>query len=118
MSVPHLDTRFVNGEKSLLFGPFAGFSPKFLKNGSYLDLVKSVKPNNMITMLSAGVKEFNLTKYLVSQLMLSNEERINDLRVFLPEAKDEDWEVITAGQRVQVIKDTDKSKVNYNLVRK
>ena len=64
----------------------------------------------MITMLSAGVKEFNLTKYLVSQLMLSNEERINDLRVFLPEAKDEDWEVITAGQRVQVIKDTDKSK--------
>ncbi|MDU6028080.1 MAG: malate dehydrogenase (quinone) [Staphylococcus epidermidis] len=110
MSVPHLDTRFVNGEKSLLFGPFAGFSPKFLKNGSYLDLVKSVKPNNMITMLSAGVKEFNLTKYLVSQLMLSNEERINDLRVFLPEAKDEDWEVITAGQRVQVIKDTDKSK--------
>ena len=83
---------------------------KILKNGSYLDLVKSVKPNNMITMLSAGVKEFNLTKYLVSQLMLSNEERINDLRVFLPEAKDEDWEVITAGQRVQVIKDTDKSK--------
>ena len=88
MSVPHLDTRFVNGEKSLLFGPFRVFA-KILKNGSYLDLVKSVKPNNMITMLSAGVKEFNLTKYLVSQLMLSNEERINDLRVFLPEAKDE-----------------------------
>ena len=73
MSVPHLDTRFVNGERSLLFGPFAGFSPKFLKTGSYLDLIKSVKPNNIVTMLSAGVKEFNLTKYLVSQLMLSNE---------------------------------------------
>mgnify|MGYP001071887691 FL=1 len=110
MSVPHLDTRFVNGERSLLFGPFAGFSPKFLKTGSYLDLIKSVKPNNIVTMLSAGVKEFNLTKYLVSQLMLSNEERVDDLRVFFPEAKDEDWEVITAGQRVQVIKDTDKSK--------
>ena len=66
-------------------------------------------------MLSAGVKEFNLTKYLVSQLMLSNEERVDDLRVFLPEAKDEDWEVITAGQRVQVIKDTDKSKGNLQF---
>ena len=115
MSVPHLDTRFVNGERSLLFGPFAGFSPKFLKTGSYLDLIKSVKPNNIVTMLSAGVKEFNLTKYLVSQLMLSNEEHIDDLRVFFPEAKDEDWEVITAGQRVQVIKDTDKSKGNLQF---
>lgn len=115
MSVPHLDTRFVNGERSLLFGPFAGFSPKFLKTGSYLDLIKSVKPNNIVTMLSAGVKEFNLTKYLVSQLMLSNEERIDDLRVFFPEAKDEYWEVITAGQRVQVIKDTDKSKGNLQF---
>lgn len=115
MSVPHLDTRFVNGERSLLFGPFAGFSPKFLKTGSYLDLIKSVKPNNIVTMLSAGVKEFNLTKYLISQLMLSNEERVDDLRVFFPEAKDEDWEVITAGQRVQVIKDTDKSKGNLQF---
>ncbi|MEK4860879.1 malate dehydrogenase (quinone) [Staphylococcus sp. FSL W8-0774] len=115
MSVPHLDTRFVNGERSLLFGPFAGFSPKFLKTGSYLDLIKSVKPNNIVTMLTAGVKEFDLTKYLVSQLMLSNEERIDDLRVFLPNAKDEDWEVITAGQRVQVIKDTKDSKGNLQF---
>ena len=115
MSVPHLDTRFVNGERSLLFGPFAGFSPKFLKTGSYLDLIKSVKPNNIITMLSAGVKEFDLTKYLVSQLMLSNEERVDDLRVFLPNAKDEDWEVITAGQRVQVIKDTKDAKGNLQF---
>ena len=87
MSVPHLDTRFVNGEKIITIWTFCRVFAKILKNGSYLDLVKSVKPNNMITMLSAGVKEFNLTKYLVSQLMLSNEERINDLRVFLPEAK-------------------------------
>ena len=115
MSVPHLDTRFVNGERSLLFGPFAGFSPKFLKTGSYLDLIKSVKPNNIVTMLSAVVIEFNLNKYLVSLLLLSNEERIDDLRVFFPEAKDEDWEVITAGQRVQVIKDTDKSKGNLQF---
>lgn len=115
MSVPHLDTRFVNGKRSLLFGPFAGFSPKFLKTGSYLDLVKSVKPNNIVTMLSAGVKEFDLTKYLVSQLMLSNDERMDDLRVFFPNAKNEDWEVIKAGQRVQVIKDTKDAKGNLQF---
>lgn len=81
MSVPHLDTRFVNGERALLFGPFAGFSPKFLKTGSNLDLIRSVKPNNLLTMLSAGVKEIDLTKYLVSQLMLKHEDRMNDLRI-------------------------------------
>lgn len=105
MSVPHLDTRYIDGERSLLFGPFAGFSPKFLKTGSYLDLFKSIKPNNLTTMLAAGVKEIDLTKYLVSQLLLSNEERMDDLRKFVPEAKDEDWKVVVAGQRVQVIKD-------------
>ena len=115
MSVPHLDTRFVNGEQSLLFGPFAGFSPKFLKTGSNLDLIRSVKPNNIVTMLTAGVKEFNLTKYLVSQLMLSHKDRMNDLRIFLPNARDEDWEVVIAGQRVQVIKDTEDSKGNLQF---
>lgn len=115
MSVPHLDTRFVNGERALLFGPFAGFSPKFLKTGSNLDLIRSVKPNNLLTMLSAGVKEIDLTKYLVSQLMLKHEDRMNDLRVFVPNAKDEDWEVIVAGQRVQVIKDTEDSKGNLQF---
>ena len=69
-------------ENALLFGPFAGFSPKFLKTGSNLDLIRSVKPNNIVTMLTAGVKEFNLTKYLVSQLMLSHKDRMNDLRIF------------------------------------
>ncbi|MBO1198678.1 malate dehydrogenase (quinone) [Staphylococcus simiae] len=115
MSVPHLDTRFVDGERSLLFGPFAGFSPKFLKTGSYLDLIKSVKPNNIVTMLSAGIKEMSLTKYLISQLMLSNDERMDDLRVFFPNARNEDWEVITAGQRVQVIKDTEDAKGNLQF---
>lgn len=115
MSVPHLDTRFVNGERSLLFGPFAGFSPKFLKTGSNLDLIRSVKPNNIVTMLTAGVKEFNLTKYLVSQLMLSHKDRMNDLRIFLPNARDEDWDVVIAGQRVQVIKDTEDSKGNLQF---
>lgn len=111
MSVPHLDTRYIDGERALLFGPFAGFSPKFLKTGSYFDLIKSVKPNNLGTMLAAGAKEMGLTKYLIQQLMLSHSERIEELREFVPEAKEEDWEVVVAGQRVQVIKDTkDKGK--------
>ncbi|MCG7338174.1 malate dehydrogenase (quinone) [Staphylococcus sp. ACRSN] len=110
MSVPHLDTRYIDGKRTLLFGPFAGFSPKFMKTGSNMDLIKSVKPNNIITMLSAGVKEINLTKYLISQLTLSNEERMEDLRTFVPNAKSEDWEVVVAGQRVQVIKDTESGK--------
>lgn len=107
MSVPHLDTRYINGKKSLLFGPFAGFTPKFLKTGSYFDLIGSVKPNNLLTMLGAGVKEMGLTRYLIQQVLLSNEKRMNDLREFIPNAKNEDWEMITAGQRVQVIKDTE-----------
>ncbi|MDV2887378.1 malate dehydrogenase (quinone) [Alkalihalophilus pseudofirmus] len=107
MSVPHLDTRYIDNKKSLLFGPFAGFSPKFLKTGSNLDLIGSVKPNNVLTMLAAGMKEMSLTKYLIQQVMLSNEQRMDELREFMPNAKSEDWEVVVAGQRVQVIKDTE-----------
>src|SRR5699024_5511947 len=93
MSVPHLDARYIDGKRTLLFGTFAGFLPKFLKTGSNMDLIKSVKPNNLITMLSAGIKEMNLTKYLISQLTLSNEERMEDLRQFVPNAKSENWEI-------------------------
>ncbi|MFD1706095.1 malate:quinone oxidoreductase [Siminovitchia sediminis] len=110
MSVPHLDTRYIDNKKTLLFGPFAGFSPKFLKTGSHFDLIGSVKPNNVITMLAAGVKEMKLTKYLIQQVMLSNDQRMEELREFIPSAKDEDWEVVVAGQRVQVIKDTEAGK--------
>jgi malate dehydrogenase (quinone) len=106
MSVPHLDTRFIDNKKSLLFGPFAGFSPKFLKTGSNMDLLSSVKPNNVLTMLAAGAKNIPLTKYLIQQLMLSKEQRIEELREFIPNAKSEDWDIVVAGQRVQVIKDT------------
>lgn len=107
MSVPHLDTRYIDNKKSLLFGPFAGFSPKFLKTGSNMDLIASVKPNNVFTMLAAGAKNIPLTKYLVQQLMLSKEQRIEELREFVPNAKIEDWDIVVAGQRVQVIKDTE-----------
>ncbi|WHY91961.1 malate:quinone oxidoreductase [Neobacillus cucumis] len=107
MSVPHLDTRFIENKKSLLFGPFAGFSPKFLKTGSNMDLLSTVKPNNVFTMLAAGAKNIPLTKYLIQQLMLSKEQRIEELREFIPNAKSEDWDIVVAGQRVQVIKDTE-----------
>ncbi|MFG6495486.1 malate:quinone oxidoreductase [Fictibacillus sp. UD] len=107
MSVPHLDTRYIDNKKSLLFGPFAGFSPKFLKAGSMFDLVTSVKPNNVLTMLAAGAKEMSLTKYLIQQVLLSKEQRMEELREFIPNAKAEDWDLVVAGQRVQVIKDTE-----------
>ncbi|EFM12175.1 malate/quinone oxidoreductase [Paenibacillus curdlanolyticus YK9] len=110
MSVPHLDTRFIDNKKSLLFGPFAGFSPKFLKNGSMFDLITSVKPDNLVTMLSAGAKNMSLTKYLIEQVMLSKEKRVEELREFIPTAKVEDWDLVVAGQRVQVIKDTPAGK--------
>ncbi|UTT42898.1 malate dehydrogenase (quinone) [Exiguobacterium aurantiacum] len=110
MSVPHLDTRFIEGRKELLFGPFAGFTPKFLKTGSNLDLIQSVKPYNVVTMLAAGAKEMPLTKYLIEQVLLSHDKRMDELREFIPTAKNEDWEIVVAGQRVQVIKDTPDGK--------
>ncbi|WP_270166837.1 malate:quinone oxidoreductase [Paenibacillus sp. SYP-B4298] len=106
MSVPHLDTRLIDNKESLLFGPFAGFSPKFLKTGSMLDLVTSVKPHNLTTMLAAGAKNMALTTYLIKQVMLSKEQRMEELRQFIPNAKSEDWDLLVAGQRVQIIKDT------------
>jgi len=106
MSVPHLDTRVIDKKESLFFGPFAGFSPKFLKFGSMFDLLTSVKPHNLVTMLAAGVKNVPLTKYLIKQVMLSKEERMEELRKFVPNAKSEDWDLVVAGQRVQIIKDT------------
>jgi malate dehydrogenase (quinone) len=106
MSVPHLDTRLIDNKESLLFGPFAGFSPKFLKTGSMFDLITSVKPHNLFTMLAAGVKNASLTTYLIKQVMLSKEQRMNELRQFVPDAKSEDWDLLVAGQRVQIIKDT------------
>jgi malate dehydrogenase (quinone) len=106
MSVPHLDTRVIDNKVSLLFGPFAGFSPKFLKYGSMFDLLTSVKLHNLVTMLAAGGKNLSLTAYLIRQVMLTKEQRMEALREFVPTARSEEWELITAGQRVQIIKDT------------
>jgi malate dehydrogenase (quinone) len=104
MSVPHLDTRVINGRSYLLFGPFAGWSPKFLKQGKITDLPFSVKPNNLGSMLGVGLTEMSLVKYLVGQLLLSEADRVEALREFAPSAVDSDWELDIAGQRVQVIR--------------
>lgn len=104
MSVPHLDTRIIDGKKALLFGPYAGFSTKFLKNGSWLDLPASIKINNIRPMLAAGLDNLKLTKYLIDQVRQSPDDRIDALREYVPTARKEDWELEIAGQRVQVIK--------------
>jgi malate dehydrogenase (quinone) len=104
MSVPHLDTRIINGEPALLFGPFAGFTTKFLKKGSKLDLFGSVKGNNLKPMMSVGANNMDLTKYLIGEVMQSHAERVESLRDYFPEAKDQDWALAKAGQRVQIIK--------------
>ncbi|WP_293784635.1 malate dehydrogenase (quinone) [uncultured Aeromicrobium sp.] len=104
MSVPHLDTRVVNGQRSLLFGPYAGWSPKFLKNGSVTDLPRSIRWNNIAPIIGVGLTSMPLVKYLVLELLKSQRSRIEDLRAFAPTARTEDWELITAGQRVQVVR--------------
>jgi malate dehydrogenase (quinone) len=112
MSVPHLDTRVVDGEASLLFGPFATFSPKFLKTGSLFDIVGQVRPGNLGPMLKVAWDNPSLITYLVGELLKNHAKKVDSLRTFVPTAKDEDWELIQAGQRAQVIKkDPDKGGI-------
>jgi malate dehydrogenase (quinone) len=104
MSVPHLDTRWIKGKRELLFGPYAGFSTRFLKHGSLLDLPRSIKLNNIRPMLAAGIHNIPLTRYLIEQVRQSDEDRLNALREYFPDAQQGDWQLEIAGQRVQVIK--------------
>ncbi len=104
MSVPHLDTRVVDGKKSLLFGPYAGFTTKFLKRGSFMDLPLSIRPSNIGPMMAVARDNMDLTRYLIKEVMQSMEDRLATLRGFYPEAKAEDWRLEIAGQRVQIIK--------------
>ena len=104
MSVPHLDIRKIGNQDCLLFGPFAGFTFKFLKNGSFLDFPKSIKLTNFKEILTVCIKNLNLVNYLFKQIILTHEKRMHHLRKFYPNAKSNDWKLIDAGQRVQIIK--------------
>jgi len=108
MSMPHMDKRRINGEESLLFGPYAGISAKFLKSGSNLDLIKSVRLHNLRPMLAVAKNNFNLIKYLISQAIQSPKSRFKTLKKYFPNARFEDWELYTAGQRVQIMKKDEK----------
>ena len=110
MSVPHLDTRIIDGKRSVLFGPYAGFSTKFLKSGSWFDLVKSIRPGNILPLMAVGLTNFALVKYLVQQVLLSKKQHFDVLREFYPNVNPKDWYIEVAGQRVQIIK-KDKAKI-------
>lgn len=110
MSVPHIDKRILNGNQVLLFGPFATFSSKFLKYGSWLDLLRSLNKDNIIPIIQAGIDNLDLIKYLCGQLMMSNTDRINTLRAYYPQVNPKDWSLIQAGQRVQIIKKNCKNR--------
>ncbi|WP_245527726.1 malate dehydrogenase (quinone) [Aeromicrobium marinum] len=104
MSVPHLDTRVIDGQRSLLFGPYAGWTPKFLKNGSFTDLPRSMRIDNLGPMAGVGLTSAPLVKYLVLELLKNQHRKIDELSVFAPIVEASDWELITAGQRVQVVR--------------
>ena len=104
MSVPHLDTRWIDGRRALLFGPYAGFSTRFLRQGSLWDLPRSLRPFNLLPTLQVGAENLDLVRYLMGQVLQSPEQRLASLCQFLPEANGDDWQLAVAGQRVQIIK--------------
>ena len=104
MSVPHLDTRIINGKRSLLFGPYAGFSSKFLKYGSHADLFKSLRPGNIEPLLAVAKDNWPLSEYLIGQVFQTKHHMFAVLQQFFPKARRQDWREAVAGQRVQIIK--------------
>ncbi len=104
MSVPHLDLRVIDGEKALLFGPFAGFTTRFMKQGSIMDLFSSINFTNIYAMFKVGLENLDLIRYLISEVLQTRSSRVKSLREYFPQADMDDWSLASAGQRVQIIK--------------
>ena len=104
MSVPHLDTRWIDGQRALLFGPYAGFSTRFLKQGSLWDLAGSLRPSNLLPSVQVGLEHADLVRYLLGQVLQRPQQRLASLQRFLPQVQAADWQLAVAGQRVQIIK--------------
>ena len=69
-----------------------------------MDLPLSVRANNIGPMLAVARDNWALTKYLIEQVMQTQAARIKALQDFIPNAQAKDWELVVAGQRVQIIK--------------
>ena len=110
MSVPHLDTRVINGRPALLFGPFAGFTTRFLKKSSFFDLVNSIRAHNLKPMIEVAREHWALTRYLIKEALSSGDQRLEQLRTFMPSVKPGEWHLRQAGQRVQIIKLDEKGR--------
>lgn len=111
MSVPHLDTRIFKGDPALLFGPYAGWTPKFLRDGKNTDLFKSIRPGNLGSLIGVGLKEMPLAMYLLKELLKTKSAQVQSLAEFVPTAEAPDWELVVAGQRVQIIRPKGRSGV-------
>ncbi|QLY28733.1 malate dehydrogenase (quinone) [Nocardia huaxiensis] len=104
MSVPHLDKRLVDGRESLLFGPYATFSTRLLKNGRRTDLFTTLRPRNLAVLIAVGIQNMSLIGYLIGQLLSTRKRKFAQLQRFYPEADPADWYPVQAGQRAQLVK--------------
>ena len=114
LGAPHLDLRRLGGRRQLLFGPFASWTTRFLKEtGRWTDLPRSIRPGNLATLLRAAIHNRQLVQYLVAQAVQGMERRLEALRLFYPLARGADWRLVDAGIRVQTIKRADRGAIYF-----
>jgi malate dehydrogenase (quinone) len=110
----HLDVRRLNGQRQLLFGPFASWTTRFLKQGHWSDLPLSIHGGNLGALLQTAARNLPLVKYLITQGLKSRELRMAAVRDFYPNARLEDWRLVQAGVRVQAIKRADRGQLSFS----
>lgn len=103
MSVPHLDRRFVNGTGHLMFGPYATFSTKLLKQGRLTDFFTTLQWHNLHVIAAALIQNLSLMRYLLGELAARPRKKFAKLQHFYPKADLDQWELIPAGQRAQLV---------------